>query len=193
MWSVAAGGLAYTIATSLAFSERALIPLVPIWAISSAVVAAGVGRLLDQVIRERAVFSTSRRAAMALLIGSIVMWATLPWLQTAEANAVARINLESDRERLDTAFTQLGLADRMDQVFTNDFFFYSTQTPGFVARYNDGLIRVSQRGRPLAEELDTSSIDGFLCSALNEGIRAVVWNPGYTSGTDPELALLLSG
>jgi hypothetical protein len=137
--------------------------------------------------------SQSAKAALTLLTCSVVAWATVPWIQAAEESAVARVNLESGREQQDTVFSQLNFADNMNEVFTNDFFFYSTQTPGFVARYNDGLIRISQRGRPMAEEVDTSGIQEFLCSALNKGIRAVVWNPGYTSGTDAELALILSG
>lgn len=193
LWSLAAGSFVYVGATSLAFSERALIPLVPIWAISASILAMGISRITRNFTTQAVNSSPSTRAALTLLTVSVVAWTTLPWIQAAEASAVARIDLESGREQQDTAFTQLDFADDMNEVFTNDFFFYSTQTPGFVARYNDGLIRVSQRGRPMAEEVDTSGVQEFLCSALNNGIRAVVWNPGYTSGTNAELALILSG
>jgi hypothetical protein len=193
LWSLAAGSFVYAGATSLAFSERALIPLVPIWAISASILAMAISGVARRLVTPAVRSSQSARAALTLLTVSVVAWATLPWIQAAEENAVTRVNLESGRAQQDTAFSQLSFADNMNEVFTNDFFFYSTQTPGFVARYNDGLIRISQRGRPMAEEVDTSGIQEFLCSALNKGIRAVVWNPGYTSGTDAELALILSG
>ena len=194
MWSFLLGSLVYALMTSLAFSGRALIALMPLWAIAASVVFGfGAAWLSGARMSERTSIAVRGAPAVALTVG-LLAWGTFPWAVEAETNAWNRGQAERLREVQDAALARIapGLTS-MRQVFTNDFDFYSTRIPGGAPIHNGGLVQISQAGTDMAKSLDTSSVQAFVCSADEAGIRAVVWNPGNGGAAADELKAVLYG
>lgn len=194
MWSAFAGAVVYALATSLAFSDRALIALTPIWAIAAAT-ALGLGMRWTKCHEghdQRQPRSLGGWPA-AVLTSTLLAWGTLSWISAAESNIWGRVQMENARASYERALLATAPSlTSMDQVFTNDFDFYATTVPGSVPIHNGGLVQIGQKGTMMARQVDMSGVEAFLCSAFRAGIQAVVWNPGNTSGAAAGVADLLA-
>ncbi len=195
-WSFFASSTLFVLLTSTAFSDRTLIVFTPIWALAAAVVFARLsnffikaGDYAGTLPKLRPVF----RTALGALSFVLLLWGTLPWLQADLSSGIARHELEKSRTIYESEFLASVNVSSMSQVFSNDFFFYTTEVEGFVPQHNGGLAAISQKGTEMAPAVNLSNPESFLCESLKRDFQATVWNPGNGSGADPALNDILSG
>lgn len=190
--ALAIGGTVYAITTALAFSGRTFIALAPPWGIAAAV---SMGLAATWLNGLQADDRHPRPALAGLPVGILataaLVWGTLGWVTTNEANAWDRLQLENARRATEEALLQVPGIDSMRQVFTNDFNFYTTRIPDYVPIHNGGLVQVSQPGTDMAKALDGSSVQAFLASGARHGIRAVVWDSESSSDFSQEVVAAL--
>ena len=194
LWSFVGGGVIYALTTSLAFSGRTMIAFMPLWGSAAAV---SFGLAAEWLRSLRANDRTLRPGLTGIPIGvltsSALIWGTLGWVATNEANAWDRLQLENSRRATEEALLQIPGIESMRDVFTNDFNFYTTAIPGYVPNHNGGLVQVSQPATEMATSLDLSSIDALSCSAHKGRIRAFVWRPDSAQESQSEVAAILGG
>ena len=185
MWSFAVGGTVYAVTTSLAFSGRTMIALMPLWGVAAAAAFGLAATWLQGLHREQGAQSRALAGVPAsILTAAALAWGTLSWVTVNEANSWDRLQLENARRASESALLQLPGIESMRQVFTNDFDFYTTRIPGYVPLHNGGLVQVSQRGTAMAASLDGSGASSFLCSAAKLDVRAILWRADSNSGFD---------
>lgn len=187
--SVLIGGVAYAAIVSLAFSERSLILFIPLWGLAAA------GAIFGFISWFQDVTKPATFAQLPISVGVVVavLVGTFSWISSDVQAGIGRSELERSRVMNANELEFGAVAMEMSQVFSNDFNFYSLNLGGYTPRYNGGLQRVGIPGRELVREVDTSSIDAFLCSAGKAGIKSVVWNANNVGGTEASLAALLAG
>ena len=194
MWALFAGSAIFAVVSSAAFSDRTLIAFTPIWAIAGAVVSSKLFSLGSQWCipryRDR---GKSFFLAAATLTGVFLLWGTFPWIQAGLNNGVARFELEQSRIQYEREFLKMIDVTSMDQVFSNDFNFYTTKVEGLVPQHNGGFAAIGKKGSALAPAIDLLNTQSFLCESLRRDLQAVIWNPGNGSGTGSELNDILSG
>ena len=194
LWALAAGAFVFAVVSSTAFSDRALIVFMPIWGISAAWV---LGEGYKKITADRVSFAGGKAHLVALaqysLITTVLLWGTLPWIQSGLASGIARSELEVSRANYEYYFLESVKVDSMNEVFSNDFNFYTLKVPNFVPQHNGGLAAISQKGTEMAPAINTSGVQPFLCDSLSRNIQATIWNPGNGSGTEAELNSILSG
>jgi len=127
------------------------------------------------------------------LVAALLLWGTLPWIQADFASGIARSELEVSRANNEVNFLSETNVASMNEVFTNDFNFYTLKIPGFIPQHNGGIAAISQQGTSLAPNIDVSGIQPFLCDSLQRRIEATIWNSGNGSGTESGLNEVLSG
>jgi len=194
LWAMAAGASVFAVVSSTAFSDRALIVFVPIWGISAAWV---LGEGYKRIAADRLSFAGNKAHRVALiqyfLITMVLVWGTLPWIQSGVTTGIARSELEASRANYESYFLESVKVDSMNEVFSNDFNFYTLKVPDFVPLRNGGWPAISQIGTQMAPAIDTNGVQPFLCDSLGRNIQATIWNPGNGSGTEAELNSILSG
>ena len=194
LWAMAAGASVFSVVSSTAFSDRTMIVFVPIWAISAAWV---LGEGYRKITADRVMLAGGKAHLVALaqysLITTVLIWGTLPWIQSGLASGIARSELEASRANYESYFLESVKVDSITEVFSNDFNFYTLKVPNFVPQHNGGLAAISQKGTEMAPAINTSGVQPFLCDSLSRNIQATIWNPGNGSGTEAELNSILSG
>lgn len=183
------GTFVYSLFVSMAFSGRAFILILPVWGIASAVVFSRVHGWLKRIGDQP--WLAPKPVGFVVAVG--LLFGTFGWIASDIQVGFGRVDLERSRVNYSAVLENTVNSGDMDAVFSNDFNFYSTEIDGFVPRYNGGLVQIGTSPRPLWPEIDTTSVDSFLCSAFREGIQYVVWNPANSSGVDPTLAQTLTG
>ena len=194
MWSMAVGALAFSLTSSTAFSDRTLIVFMPIWAISAAWIFQQGSEKLTRLSNWKKDFRSRLSPLLQYcLISVLLLWGTIPWIQSDLASGIARTELEASRANYEASFLSSVNVSSMTEVFSNDFNFYTLEVPGFVPLHNGGIAAISQRGTTMAPAVEVSGIQPFLCDSFRRNIQATIWNPGNGSGTEPELNAVLSG
>ncbi len=194
MWSMAAGALAFALISGTAFSDRTLIVFMPIWAISAAWIFQQGNEKLAKLTNGKNYLSYRFTPLLQYcLISVLLLWGTIPWIQSDLTSGMARYELEASRAKYEVDFLGAVSVSSMTEVFSNDFNFYTLEVPGFVPLHNGGIAAISQQGTAMAPAVNVSGIQPFLCDSFRRNIQATIWNPGNGSGTEPELNAVLSG
>jgi hypothetical protein len=166
----------------------------PIWAISAAWIFQQGSEKLTRLSNWKKDFRSRLSPLLQYcLISVLLLWGTIPWIQSDLASGIARTELEASRANYEASFLSSVNVSSMTEVFSNDFNFYTLEVPGFVPLHNGGIAAISQRGTTMAPAVEVSGIQPFLCDSFGRNIQATIWNPGNGSGTEPELNAVLSG
>ncbi len=184
--SLLVAAVGYAAVVSTGNSPRGVLLVLPLAAIAVAVIA---DRAFDLT---RAVGPAWQRTIAIIVLAVAIL--VVPQVHSGLADLQSRTAQERERTTVDGAVARYGLAERADQVLTNDFGMYLTSIPGIGPDTIGGWTDVSLNGDTPHRDVDVSSARGFVCDAAARGIRLVVWSPGGTvPGMADDLAAALSG
>lgn len=189
-WSLLAGTYVYVALVALAFSPRAVVVLVPIWGLAAALLVGVAAARLAQ-LSGRVGDPGYQWSAVAVASSGLLLF-TLPWLRAGISQGLERVELEIGRQQVKHAISEQPLEGDTIDLITNDYDFYSLESPAVRVRYIGGIAPISQtkQSDPLYGIVD---LETLVCENMGASTTYVLWRGPYSDGIPSELGRALVG